>query len=133
MRTFSARKKLRGSLVERRQYRRHYFTGDNVFVFRHKDKKLGWITDMSRGGLSYEYIPTSESESENEIIDIFVSGKKRFFLPGLNCKVIYNRNEKATSGSYSPVTFKRCGLKCEFSEKQAVRLDELFVNRRRED
>jgi hypothetical protein len=133
MRISSARTKLRGRLVERRQYRRYHFTGDDVFVFRHKDKKVGWITDMSRGGLSYEYIPTSESESENEIIDIFVSGKKRFFLPGLNCKVIYNRKEKATSGSYSPVTFKRCGLKCEFSENQAIRFDELFVKLWQED
>lgn len=129
MRTSSAQKKLKGRLVERRQYIRHRFTGDDVLVFRHRDKKVGWITDMSRGGLSYEYIPTSESESEKETIDIFVSGKKRFFLPGLNCKRIYDHNEKSTTGSYSPVKFKRCGLKCVFSKKQADRLSELFTDR----
>ena len=129
----SALKKVSGKLVERRQYPRYRVTSDEVLVLRHSDKKVGWITDLSRGGLSYEYIPTSESESEKEIIDIFVSGKKRFFLPGLKCKRIYDRNEQATSGSYSPVKFKRCGLKCVFSEKQADRLDELFINRWPED
>jgi hypothetical protein len=133
MRTYSAREKLRGRLVERRQYRRYRFIGDEVFVFRHGDKKVGWITDLSRGGLSYEYIPTSESKSEKEIIDIFISGKNRFFLPGLNCQIIYDRNEKSTSGSYSPVRFKRCDLKCEFSNRQAARLDELFINRYYDD
>ena len=129
MRIPSARKKVRGRLAERRQHSRYRFVGDEFLVFRHSDKKLGWITDMSRGGLSYEYIPTSESNSEKEIIDIFAYGKTRFFLPGVNCKKIYDRNEKETSGSYSPVTFKRCGLKCVFSNKQAARLDELFINR----
>ena len=129
MRIYSARKKVRERLVERRQYRRYRFIGDEVLVFRHTDKKVGWITDMSRGGLSYEYIPTSESESEKETIDIFVSGKKRFFLPGLNCKRIYDSNQKSTTGSYSPVKFKRCGLKCVFSKKQAARLTELFIDR----
>jgi hypothetical protein len=107
--------------------------GDKVLVFRHTDKKVGWITDMSRGGLSYEYIPTSESKSEKEIIDIFAYGNTRFFLPGLSCTRIYDRNEKATSGSYSPVKFKRCGLKCVFSDRQASRLSELFINRWHED
>lgn len=129
MRTSSARKKLRGRLVERRLYKRHRFTGDDVLVFRHRDKKVGWITDISRGGLSYEYIPTSESESEKETIDIFVTNKKRFFLPGLNCKRIYDRNQKSSTGSYSPVKFNRCGLKCVFSKKQAARLAELFIDR----
>ena len=129
MRTYSAQKKLRRRLVERRQYPRHRFTGDEVLVFRHTDKKVGWITDMSRAGLSYEYIPTSESKSEKEIIDIFAYCKTRFFLPGLNCKRIYDLNEKATSRSHSPVKFKRCGLKCVLSNKQAARLDELFIDR----
>jgi len=130
---YSAREKVRERLVERRQYRRYRFIGDQVLVFRHSDKKVGWITDMSRAGLSYEYIPTSESKSEKEIIDIFAYGKTRFFLPGLNCKRIYDLNEKATSGSYSPVKFKRCGLECVFSDKQASRLNELFINRWYED
>ncbi len=129
----SARDKVREKHAERRQYRRYRFLGDKLLVFRHTDKKVGWITDMSRGGLSYEYIPTSESKSEKEIIDIFAYGKTRFFLPGLSCKRIYDRNEKATSGSYSPVKFKRCGLKCVFSDRQASRLTELFINRWREE
>ena len=127
MSIYSARKKTRERLVERRQFRRYRFIGSEALVFRHTDKKVGWITDMSKGGLSYEYIPTSESKSEKEIIDIFAYGKTRFFLPGLNCKRIYDLNEKATTGSYSLVKFKRCGLKCVFSDRQASRLNELFI------
>jgi hypothetical protein len=129
----SAEDKVSAKNAERRQYRRYRFTGDKVLVFRHTDKKVGWITDMSRGGLSYEYIPTSESKSEKEVIDIFAFGKTRFFMPGLSCKRIYDRNEKATSGSHSPVKFKRCGLKCSLSDRQASRLTALFLNRWRED
>jgi hypothetical protein len=133
MATYSARQKIRERLVERRKYPRYRVTGDRLLVFRHSDKKIGWITDMSRGGLSYEYIPTSESKSEKEIIDIFAHGKMRLFLPGLNCRRIYDQNEKAASGSHSPVKFKRCGLKCVFSNKQAIRLDEMLINRRNDD
>ena len=133
MAPYSAWEKIRGVSVERRQHPRYRISGDKLLVFRHSDKKMGWITDLSRGGLSYEYIPTSESKSEKEIIDIFAHRKKRWFLPGLNCKRIYDLNEKATSGSHSPVKFRRCGLKCVFSNKQAFRLDEILINRRHDD
>ena len=133
MHASSARKNLRGKLIERRRYIRYRFIGSEVLVFRHIDKKVGWITDISRGGLSYEYIPTSESDSEKETIDIIACGKTRFFLPGLNCKRIYDLNEKGISGSYGPVKFKRRGLKCVFSNKQAARLEELFINHWNED
>ena len=133
MARYSVRKQILGGLVERRRHRRYRITGDKFLVFRHSDKKIGWITDLSRGGLSYEYISTSESESEKEILDIFAHGKTRFFLPGLNCTRIYDKNEKATSGSHNPVKFKRCGLKCTFSNKQAFRLDEILINRSHDD
>ena len=129
MPNYTVREKARGSLVERRQHQRYIVSSGDFLVFRHEDNNVGWITDLSRGGLSYEYIPTSESKGEGGIIDIFVLGKKRFFLPSLNCKIVYSRNEKATSGSNSTVTFKRCGLKCVFSNKQAARLDEFLIYR----
>jgi hypothetical protein len=133
MARYSVYKRIWGGSDERRQYPRYRITGDKFLVFRRSDKKLGWITDFSRGGLSYEYIPTSKSESKKEIIDIFAHGKTRLFLPGLKCTRIYDINEKATSGSHSPVKFKRCGLKCTFSKKQAFKLDEILINRSHDD
>ena len=87
---YSAHKEAKGGFVERRKYPRYRFNGDELLVFRHSDKKVGWITDMRMGEFSNEYIPTSESKSEKEIIDIFAHGNKRLFLPkfDINAKSI---------------------------------------------
>ena len=76
MPNYTVREKARGSLVERRQHQRYIVSSSDFLVFRHEDNNVGWITDLSRGGLSYEYIPTPESKGEGGIIDIFVLGKK---------------------------------------------------------
>ncbi len=120
--------KSNGRLIDRRQSTRYRLAGEEVLVFRHSDKKIGWIIDMSKGGLSYEYVITTESKTQHEVIDVFAFDKKRFFLPGVHCKRIYDIDESITPGTCRPVVFTRSGLRCKFSKRQTARWNDLITN-----
>jgi NOL1/NOP2/fmu family ribosome biogenesis protein len=120
-----SRTKLRAGIFERRRFDRYCFCDNEVSVFIHSYKSFGWIMDMSRGGLSIEYIHTEKLNAEKEIIDIINYSGDRFFLSGIACKKVYEFEVKEKGSYHSPVTFTRCGLKCGFTERQAIRLEEL--------
>ena len=82
--------------------------------------------DISRGGLSIEYIHTEKLNNEKEIIDIINYSGDRFLLSGIACKKVYEFEVKEKGSYHSPVSFTRCGLKCGFTERQAIRLEELL-------
>ena len=82
--------------------------------------------DISRCGLSIEYIHTEKLDIEEEIIDIINYSGDRHFLPGIVCKKVYELEVKEKGSHHSPVTFTRCGLKCGFTKRQATRLEELL-------
>ena len=82
--------------------------------------------DISRGGLSIEYINTEKLDVEKEIIDIINYSGDRYFLPGIACTKVYEFEVKEKGNYHSPVTFTRCGLKCGFTKRQATRLKELI-------
>jgi len=50
--------------------------------------KLGKINDISRGGISFRYIPNQSPAEEPNEINIFLCGNK-FFLTKIKCKVVY--------------------------------------------
>ncbi len=111
---------------ERRRLARYYFLDNDVRVFRHINNKFGWITDISGSGLSFEYIPVEELDNRREIVDIFNYSDDRIFLPGISCKKIYEIHVSQKSHIQSPVYFLRCGFKCDFTERQAYKLEELI-------
>jgi len=123
-----SRKKWRAGVFERRRYTRYYFSDNEARVFSHSCKNFGWITDISRGGLSFEYIPTEKLDIEKEIIDIFNYSGNRIFLPGISCQKIYEIDESEKYRLRSPAYFVRRGLKCDFTERQAARLEELITS-----
>ena len=51
-----SRKILKSRIYDRRRFARHYLSDDEVRVFSHSYKNFGWIMDISKGGLSIEYI-----------------------------------------------------------------------------
>ena len=82
--------------------------------------------DISKGGLSIEYIHTEKLDVEKEVIDIFNYSGFRFFLPGISRKKVYEFDVKEKGKFHCPVTFTRCGFKCGFTERQATRLEGLI-------
>ena len=119
---------LRIMMNERRRYAR-YPVPDDFLVFSHEAAVIGWIKDISRGGLSYEYIPTAIMNISRDRIDIFAHNQKRFFLPGLSCKRIYDRDGLEGPEGSPSVKFRHCGVQCyNLTTEQKTRLDFLLNN-----
>ena len=113
---------------ERRRYAR-FQVPDDFLVFSHEAAGIGWIKDISLGGLSYEYIPTGIMNIDQDRIDIFAHNQKRFFLPGLLCTRIYDRDGIEGPEGSSSVKFRHCGVQCHnLTQEQEIRLDLLLHN-----
>ena len=121
---------------ERRRDER-FTVKDNAYVaVRPEFYKLGKIKDISRGGVSFEYIQHNQLKNKFSIsnrivepeIDIFLSTKK-FYLSSVPCKVIYDK--KLTDDEDALATGchdKCCGLQFgNLSERQSEQL-QFFLN-----
>ena len=100
--------------TERRQFRR-YSTEDTVFAVLRPDlQKLGKIKNISKGGLSFEYIADQNdkssvgSESLGEI-DIFIS-RSGFFLRRIPCKIIHDGDVVPDHWIITSIPMRRCGI-----------------------
>jgi len=98
---------------ERRRSPR-YYTVENIFVaFGERISKVGIVVDISMCGLAFEFVSMSDSEGQENIIEIFVSANRlnSFVLP---CKKVYENPvldaESDVVGLYG-TTIKRCGVK----------------------
>ncbi len=98
---------------EQRQHVRRY-PSDNVYVALGEGyARVGRMYDMSKGGLSFEYIVYEEETPEKvQKIDIFIS-KDEFHLSGVPCEVIYDIHVTAPTSSLftSNIISKRCGVR----------------------
>ena len=99
---------------ERRKFKR-YSTVDTVFaVLRPTFQKLGKIKNISKGGLSFEYIVDKncqnsvEGESLTEI-DVFCS-KEMFYIPRITCKIINDGDVVPDHSIITSVPMRRCGI-----------------------
>jgi len=89
--------------------------------------KLGKIKDISRGGLSFRYIPNQSPAEEPNKIDIFLSGNN-FFLTKIKCKVVYDFIDNNDSVSFSKLDEWQCGVQFEkATEEQRLKLNS-FLN-----
>lgn len=121
-------------MADDRERRRHerFTVKDNAYVaVRPEFYKLGKIKDISKGGVSFEYIQHNHLNNRFSItnriiepeIDIFL-GTKKFYLSSIPCKVIYDNEltddeDALTTGCHD----KCCGLEFgNLSEKQLEQL-----------
>jgi hypothetical protein len=111
--------------AERRQYERHEL-GDRFFItFRPHLDRIGWLTDISKGGVSLEYSTIQEYAplTENVIVDIF-SAPKSFKLSNLPCQLVYDSRVDRGNQFIETIETRRCGLVFgNLSQDQAALLD----------
>ncbi len=110
--------------ADRRRDERHEVK-DRIFItFRPQFERIGWLTDISKGGVSFEY-PTFEEYSalpEKIHVDIF-SSPRNFNLSNLPCKLVYETPVDKAKGFMGTIGTRRCGLVFEaMSEHQAAQL-----------
>ena len=110
--------------ADRRRDERHEVK-DRIFItFRPQFERIGWLTDISKGGVSFEY-PTIEEYSalpEKIHVDIFSSPRK-FDLSNLPCKLVYDTPVDKGKGFMETIETRRCGMVFgEMSQNQAAQL-----------
>ena len=110
-------------MIERRRYR---LSKDSIQVYRHRDKKIGWLRDVYRGQFSYEYISTHAHAVKDDTIDIFSDKNDGVFIPRVPCKTVYDIVEYEKLEPAGPVRFNQRGLKCEFTVSQKKRIQKLL-------
>lgn len=111
--------------AERRRHER-YALKDRVFItFRPLFDRIGWITDISKGGVSLEYSTIQEYSAltEKVAVDIF-STPRKFDLSNLPCQLIYDSRVDRGKGFIETIETRRCGLVFEnLSPHQADQLN----------
>lgn len=111
--------------AERRQYERHELEDRFFITFRSHLDRIGWLTDISKGGISLEYSTIQEYSplTENVIVDIF-SAPKRFKLSNLPCQLVYDSRVERGKRFIETIETRRCGLVFgDMSQDQTAQLD----------
>lgn len=110
---------------ERRLHER-YELKDRIFItIRPEFERIGWLTDISKGGVSFEYTKIQEYSplTEKIQVDIF-SSPKIFDLSNLPCKLVYDTPVAKGAGFMESIETRRCGLIFqEMSQHQTVQFD----------
>jgi hypothetical protein len=85
---------------------------DRVFItFRPLFDRIGWITDISKGGVSLEYSTIEEYPALTEMltVDIFSSPRK-IELTSLPCRLVYDDRVDNGNDFLGTIETRRCGL-----------------------
>jgi len=116
---------------ERREFKRYEGRDNNIpFVaVRPAFTKIGALKDASLGGLGFKYAlmegqePLSGKETLVNI-DLFLSNNG-FYLPGLKCKLAYDKLVENDSWSFTTgMQFRQCGLEFgEITQEQKEQID----------
>jgi c-di-GMP-binding flagellar brake protein YcgR len=111
--------------AERRRHER-YDLKERVFItFRPDFDRIGWITDISKGGAALQFSAALDYSElpENIHADIF-GFPQGFNLPNLHCKLVYDIRDDRGLGF---IGTRRCGLAFEeMSEYQESKLDTIL-------
>jgi hypothetical protein len=112
-------KKLSNALQEagrdRRRCRRFPVPGDVFLTFRPGFEKIGYVKDVSKTGISFEYMAFENADMVEEgnagyvEVDIF-SRAQNFHIYRIPCEIVYDMEHRASLFLHAAQT-RRCGLK----------------------
>lgn len=94
--------------------------GAYVLVRSKTDQQLGFIINVSSGGLSFDYIPAGKTAVNTFEIDI-ISDDNKIRIEKVPCKKVYER--KVEEEFYTPVQLHRVGV--QFDEIETKQIDNL--------
>jgi hypothetical protein len=114
--------------VDRRKFRRYGFKNPVFITFRPGFDMIGKLTDISAGGLSFEY-NTFDERQDKDVVEIAVfSHPKDYSIPKATCRVIYDQQVEG-GFSFKGFQTRRCGLEFfELTSDQMLQLDLLMAN-----
>jgi len=95
---------------ERRKFVRCPIKSYTIFLYSNYSPVKGWVKDISKGGMSFEYTPLEECEPKSEISVILTGETLPFYLPDVHCKTIYNIKMNKKDRSFKGTVKQRCGV-----------------------
>jgi len=99
--------------TENRKYARCRVPGDMFYLFSKESGINGWVRDISKGGISFEYISFEEIALESKIELIMASDKIPFYLPDIKCKIIHITPKNNSDHAVRDYQIRRCGVQYE--------------------
>jgi len=107
---------------DRRKHTRYKVNKDAFAVIRTSDNKLGKIRDVSKGGLSFEYIMKGDPAEGFSELDIFTT-ENDFYLKLLPVQVIMDSSMEPEH-AFSSLEMRRLGVRFgEMTPNQLSKLD----------
>ncbi len=97
--------------MERRKSTRYPLWEYRYEVYDNDHNAIGWIIDISDGGLSFEYISADVDMGKKGVISIFPKQGNGSYLPDIKCKRVYDIKIEDEDIYQMPVEFRRCGVK----------------------
>lgn len=99
--------------IERRGFVRYAVRPHTIFLYSNNSPVKGWVKDISKGGMSFEYNQFEECEPEPEIRLILVGDTLPFYLPDLSCKTVYDIKVDQNDRPFKKTENRRCGVQYE--------------------
>jgi hypothetical protein len=114
--------------IDRRKFHRYAFKNPVFITFRPEFDLIGKLTDISPGGLAFEYNAFDDRERSDMVEIALFSQPKEYSLPKATCRVVYDQ-EVASCYSFKGFQTRKCGLEfCELNSEQMLQLDLLIAN-----
>lgn len=113
---------------EQRNYHRYRVRAGAIAALN--DSKLGSITDISRGGLSFRYIDFGYEEAEEswEATEVSIVNDAGFALHNVPCRIIMD-NRSQSEYHFSTLRMNTCRLQfVEMTPEQQAQLDYFIAN-----
>jgi len=98
---------------ERREFVRYQIKPHTIFLYSNYSPVKGWVKDISKGGMSFEYTPSEECEPKSEIRLILAGDTLPFYLPDIPCKTIYDIKVEKNDRPFKATGIRCCGVQYE--------------------
>jgi hypothetical protein len=112
---------------ERREFTRFELTKDEIQVLSDDPILFGQLSDISKGGLSFQYTPIPGIKMATCSINILPKDNYNFNIYHINCKIIYDMPIAKIGNSITGYNKRKCGIKYSWlKEKQNNKLELLL-------
>jgi c-di-GMP-binding flagellar brake protein YcgR len=96
--------------IERRKFMRYQVLDDTLYIFSEDSTVMGWVKDISIGGMAIRYCPVEDLKPKPEIRLILSGDKIPVYLPDIPCKTIYDIKVDENDRPFERSGTRHCGL-----------------------
>ncbi len=113
---------------DRRRFNRFGMKNAVFITFRPEFDMIGKLTDISAGGLAFEYNAFEDRESTEMVEIALFSHPKDYSLPRAVCRIVYDREVEGCF-NFKGFQTRRCGLEFrDLTSDQMLQIDMIMAN-----